>query len=306
MRILFAAGHVLGAKIWMGYNEDEAMLDLARREARYAADRYGQDTKVFYVTRTSYQAVEDACRGCDIAIFEHSNADDSIDEPNEPNRVVIYRTVERPGDGPCKAIGQVAAELLGTTLSPIQHRANASGDDWYGVLKRAMQAGCQDAWLMENGFHTHGPTRAMLSDPAVRQRLAEVKIDAMAREYGWEESDMIKAGDKGEAVKAWQSALMLAGYSLTPYNDDGSFGPLSQKQTNAFKADAGLPIDTPVTVAEDEWLAWGHMMIAKTASESAGRIADADARAGAAEAARLVAESKIAAIRKAIGTLKEI
>ena len=41
MRILFGAGHVAGAKIWMGYNEDENMLDLARREARYAADRYG-------------------------------------------------------------------------------------------------------------------------------------------------------------------------------------------------------------------------------------------------------------------------
>lgn len=296
MRILFAAGHVLGAKIWMGYNEDESMLDLARREARYAADRYGQDVNVFSVTKTSYQAVEDACRGCDIAIFEHSDADDSIDEPNEPNRVVIYRPVERPGDGICRAIGQVAAELLGTTLSPIQHRANTSGDDWYGVLKRAMQAGCQDAWLMENGFHTHGPTRQKLSDPMFRQRLAEVKIDAMAKEYGWEASDMIKAGDKGEAVKAWQTALIEAGYSLDPYGADGSFGPLSQKQTNAFKTDAGLPLDTPVTVAEDEWLAWGRMMAAKTAAESAGRIADADARTGAAEAARLVAENRLGKI----------
>jgi hypothetical protein len=305
MKILFGAGHVEGAKIWMGYNEDENMLDLARREARYAADRYGQETAVFSVTKTSYQAVEDACRGCDIAIFEHSNAEASPVK-GTANRVTIYRTVKNRGDGVCLKLAQATATILDTKAYPVQHRANSAGDDWYGVLKRAMQAGCQDAWLMENGFHTHGPTRALLSDPMFRQRLAEVKVDAMAKEYGWEESDMIRAGDKGEAVKAWQNALMLAGYSLAPYNDDGSFGPLSQRQTDAFKADAGLAIDTPVTVAEAEWLAWGHMMIAKTAADSAGRIADADARTQAAEAARLVAESKIAAIRKAIGTLKEI
>ena len=51
---------VEGAKIWMGYNEDENMLDLARREARYAADRYGQETAVFSVTKphTTVQAAD--------------------------------------------------------------------------------------------------------------------------------------------------------------------------------------------------------------------------------------------------------
>ena len=53
MRILFGAGHVAGAKIWMGYNEDLSMFDLAKREAQYAAEKYGQETKTFYVTNTS-------------------------------------------------------------------------------------------------------------------------------------------------------------------------------------------------------------------------------------------------------------
>ena len=122
----------------------------------------------------------------------------------------------------------------------VQHRANSAGDDWYGVLKRAMLAGCSDAWLAENGFHTHGETRRRLSDPMVRQRIAEAKVDVMAIEYGWEESDMIRAGDKGEAVKAWQTALIDAGYSLAPYNADGSFGPLTGRQTDAFKAGRGF------------------------------------------------------------------
>ena len=67
MKLLFGAGHVEGAKIWMGYNEDENMLDLARREARYAADRYGQETAVFSVTKTSYNAVQAACTGYDLS-----------------------------------------------------------------------------------------------------------------------------------------------------------------------------------------------------------------------------------------------
>jgi len=305
MKLLFAAGHVEGAKIWMGYNEDENMLDLARREARYAADRYGQETAVFSVTKTSYNAVQAACTGYDLAIFEHSNAEASPVK-GTANRVTIYRTVKNRGDGVCLKLAQATATILDTVASPVQHRANSAGDDWYGVLKRAMLAGCSDAWLAENGFHTHGETRRRLSDPMVRQQIAEAKVDAMAIEYGWGESDMIRAGDKGEAVKAWQTALILAGYSLAPYNADGSFGPLTGRQTDAFKADAGLAIDTPVTVASAEWLAWGRMMAAKASAESAGRIADADARAAKAEAARLISENRLAAVRKAIGTLKEI
>ena len=261
MKILFGAGHVRWEKIWMGYNEDESMLDLARREARYAADRYGQETKVFSVTKTSYQAVEDACRGCDIAIFEHSNADDSVNEPNEPNRIVIYRTVKRPGNGICRAIGQVAAELLNTTLADIQHAANSEGNDAYGVLGRAMKAGCSDAWLMENGFHTHGPTREKLSDPMFRQRLAEAKVDAMAREYGWEESDMniCKRGDKNEIVRGVQRGLIRLGYDLGAFLDendqptgaDASYGPKMSEQVGIFKTKHGLAGGGDVFTVED-------------------------------------------------------
>lgn len=261
MIILFAAGHVGGTKIWMGYNEDVSMLDLARRKAQYSIGRYGQDARVFDVTTGgSYNLVEAACRGCDIASFEHSNADDSVDEPNEPNRVVVYRTVLNPGDGPCRLIGQACADILQTTLSPIQHRANSNGSDWYGVIKRAMTAGCQDAYLIEHGFHTHGPTREKLSNPAVRQQLAEAEVDAMAVYYGWkpnteEGDDMIKYLEKSENVKLWQRALMDAGFDLAPYGADGSFGPLTRTKTNEFKNSVGLPIDDPATVTLVEWYA---------------------------------------------------
>lgn len=236
MKILFGAGHVAGAKIWMGYNEDESMLDLAKREAQYAKDRYGQQTKVFSVTGTSYPAVEEACRGCDLAIFEHSNAEPAPVK-GTANRVTIYRTVKNAGDGVCRAIGLATAKILNTTLSPIQHKKNSTGGDWYGVLGRAMKAGCQDAWLAENGFHTHTTTRKLLSLATVRQEIAEAKVDAMASYYGWVGEDDLKQGDKGADVKLWQTRLIQWNKDALPrFKADGNFGGETVEWTKRFQS----------------------------------------------------------------------
>ena len=37
--------------------------------------------------------------------------------------------------------------------------------------------------LIEHGFHTHPATRQALSDPDIRQQLAEDEVDAMAEYY---------------------------------------------------------------------------------------------------------------------------
>ena len=258
MKVLFAAGHVLGEKIWMGYNEDQNMMDLARRKARYAQDKYGVETSTFYVTNTSYSAVQNACIGFDLAVFEHSNAE-AAPVKGTANRVTIYRTVKNPGDGPCRLIGTEVAKILNTYLSPIQHNANSSGNDAFGVLGRAVLAKCKDAWLAENGFHTHPATREKLSDPDIRQQIAEKTVDAMAVYYGWitseEGDDMIKYLEKSENVKLWQQALLDAGFGLGSYGADGSFGPVTRDATNTFKTEVGLPINTPATVTLVEWYA---------------------------------------------------
>jgi hypothetical protein len=259
MKVLFAAGHVLGAKVWMGYNEDENMMDLARRKARYAHAQYGIETATFYVTNTSYPAVQDACTGYDIASFEHSNAE-AAPVKGTANRVTVYRTVKNAGDGPCRLIGLACAEILNTYLAPIQHKANSSGNDAFGVLGRAMRAGCKDAWLAENGFHTHPATRELLLDPNIRQQIAEKTVDVMSVYYGWkpnteEGDDMIKYLEKSENVKLWQRALIDAKFDVGIHGADGSFGPDTRAATNAFKNAVGLPVDTPATVTLVEWYA---------------------------------------------------
>ena len=265
INIVFGAGHVTGAKIWMGYNEDVNMLDLCNRKAAYVDKTY-LDIKahVLKVTNISggYQAVENFIKSAnaDYASFEHSNADNSIDnEPNEPNRVVIYRTVKNPGDGPCSTIGQACATILATTLAQIQHRANGSGGDYYGVLGRAMRAGCKDAWLTEHGFHTNASCRAKLLDPNVRQQIAEKEVDAMAAYYGWtkkQEDDMLQLGSKGPAVVAWQTRLIEKDPNALPkWKADGTFGAESVEWTNKFKLSVGMVADG---IVDD--LTWDKMV----------------------------------------------
>ncbi len=243
--ILFGAGHVEGEKIWKGYSEDKNMFDLAQRKAKYAAERYGQQTKTFYVTGTSYPAVEAACKGCEIASWEHSDAwtpDPAV------NRVSVYRTVLNKGDGPCLLLAQATMELLGNTKAEVKRKVNSSGKDGFGVIGRAMRAGCKDSWLHEHGFHTNDWTRALLSDAAVRQQLAEAEVDVLANYYGWESVDgmrrVLKKTSptmKGADVIEFQEAankLINAGLDV-----DGSYGGASERAAKDLQAFLGVAVD---------------------------------------------------------------
>ena len=260
MNVVFGSGHVLGYKIWKGYNEDEMMLDLARRKARYAIGTYeGIQSSVMFVTGiASYQGIEDFIRSAkaDICSLEHSNADPKGD--SSANRVTIYRTVINPGDGPCKIIGAEVAKILGTVLYPTAHAANSKGNDAYGAIGRAMKAGCSDAWLAENGFHTHPATRKKLSDPDIRQQIAEATVDAMAGYYKWVRKDnpmdiYCKKGDGretnisfSEEVFAMQSNLLKLGYKMISdkeYPPDGRYWTATANAVQAFKVDNEIPGD---------------------------------------------------------------
>jgi hypothetical protein len=282
MVILFGAGHVLGEKIWMGYNEDLSMFDLAKREAKYAAEKYGQQTKTFYVTHTSYPAVEDACRGCDLAIFEHSNAE-AAPVKGTANRVTIYRTVKKPGDGVCLEIAKVTAKILNTVAYPVQHAANSQGNDAYGALGRAMRAGCSDTWLAENGFHTHPATRELLSLPEVRQEIAEAKVDVMAQYYGWE-SDTMQKGSRGSDVTLWQKRLIEWNPDALPrFGADGDFGGETEDWTKQFQTAAGLDATGIVGAAE-----WNAMC-----GDSA-KVEKLEAQLTDAQNAKLITENQLA------------
>lgn len=291
--ILFGAGHVEGEKIWKGYSEDKSMFDLAQRKAKYAAERYGQKTKTFYVTGTSYPAVEAACKGCTIASWEHSDAfsDTSV------NHVSIFRTVENAGDGPCAVIGKASANVIGCKFYVKRHK-NSQGKDGFGVIGRAMRAGCKDSWLHEHGFHTHPATRAKLADPTFRQRLAVAEVDAMAVYYGWKGTgDTMRKGDKGASVGLWQKRLLEWNPKALPrYKADNSFGGETVTWTENFQRAVGLSADGVVGPAT-----WNAMVEAIK-----GDCAGVKAELAKAKADALTANNKLTAIRKAVDTFKTL
>lgn len=61
-------------------------------------------------------------------------------------------------------------------------------------------------------------------------------------EYG-ESEDMLRKGDKGTAVRQWQTALLKAGYTLPNYGADSDFGGETETATKAFQTKVGLTAD---------------------------------------------------------------
>ena len=53
----------------------------------------------------------------------------------------------------------------------------------------------------------------------------------------------LRRGDKGEAVKELQKALISLGYPLPRYGADGDFGKETEAAVKAFQADNGLKAD---------------------------------------------------------------
>lgn len=257
MVVVYGAGHVGGVqKIYKGYNEDLMMFDLAQRKAKYTKDKYGITAYSLYVTDfKEYQPIEDYLRRVKavLASFEHSNATAYPINPSV-NRVVVYRTVKNAGDGVCRPIGLATAKILNTTLSDIAHKKNSHGNDWYGVLGRAMKAGCSDAWLNEHGFHTHDATRMALSDPKIRQMLAEDEVDAMANYYKWGGNmrrtlRLTTPIMKGDDVKEFQNAAN--GIINAELIVDSQYGSASESAAKKLQSHFNLTADG--IVGEKTW-----------------------------------------------------
>lgn len=69
----------------------------------------------------------------------------------------------------------------------------------------------------------------------------------------------LQRGSKGSAVAEWQRVLMAAGFSLAPWNDDGSFGKLTHNATVGWQHERGL--EGTGVVDADTWAAIGTLPI---------------------------------------------
>lgn len=211
-------------------------------------------------------------RGYDVFISLHSNAcgDPSVDRP-----VGICFV-----DDDCGPIDQESRELsvllsevvaatMGTRYKAQQYSQKSSrdrdgdgkkNDDYYGMLYGCHQVGVPGI-ILEHSFHTNPDAAAWLLDDANLRRLAEAEADALAEYYGMSTSagastsapttkeeftvkvPVLRRGDKGPEVKAFQRHLIGYGYSCGSKGADGSFGPATESALKKYQKATGLEVD---------------------------------------------------------------
>lgn len=82
---------------------------------------------------------------------------------------------------------------------------------------------------------------------------ANIKIDGLFGEDTLKACKIMKKGDKGTLVLLIQKRLINKGYSLAPFNADGSFGDLTDKKVRAFQNANKLSADG--IVGDNTWKA---------------------------------------------------
>lgn len=252
-------------------------------------------------------------RGHDFLLSLHSNAPASATNTG-PNGVAVYDSYERPNVILAKQLLTVICNTMGSVSRGVQRRENTRddrrGQDYYGVLRNAIHvAGCPSAMLIEHGFHTNPRECAWLMDDANLKRLAEAEVAAIAKHYGLIQKgseDMIVAGESSENVKLWQRGLMEAGFDLSPYNDDGKFGPLTQQRTSEFLRLVDLPIVKPIKIGFAEFLALAQYIKDQTEENIGQQIEECEARLIEVEANRNAIQANLNKVRDYVNFMNSL
>lgn len=174
--------------VCQGYYEGAVMLQLGH----YLASELSKRGAEVYMTRTSLNdnpSLEDRgalAANADLFISLHSDA--AADPANlAASGVTVYYSIHRPeskaladqiGSGVSRAMSN---QFLGseTRLYP-----NTDDKDYYAVIRSAVDAGAQNAYLVEHGFHTNPKDCAVLMDDAKLMQIAKNEAKAIGDYFG--------------------------------------------------------------------------------------------------------------------------
>ena len=256
-------GYWEGAQMWRLYQFLRPALE--RRGFIVAGTKSKCDQAVTVTTRGRMAA------GYDVFISLHSNAcaDPAVDRP-----VGIYFVDDNCGpiDEESKELAVLLSEVVAVTMdtrgAAQQYSQKSSrdrdgdglkNDDYYGMLYGAHQAGTPGV-ILEHSFHTNEQAALWLLSDANLRRLAEAEAAALAEYYGMSggastsaptttkeeftvKVPVLRRGDKGPEVKAFQRHLIGYGYSCGSSGADGSFGPATESALKKYQKDHGLAVD---------------------------------------------------------------
>jgi len=121
--------------------------------------------------------------GADLFISEHSNAYNG-----SVRGVECFHSVTYPNDKviAAKLTAAVSAAMGGPDRGA-KARAGCDGKDYYGVIRSAVEAGCPQVFLIENGFHDNEQDEAFLLVDENLKRVAQAQARVILEALGVKE-----------------------------------------------------------------------------------------------------------------------
>lgn len=189
--IVIDPGHYGGynAGVCFNYYEGNTTLVLANYIGEALKNR-GADVRY---TRTSDSQNPDLdergsmAADADLFLSVHTDASDNP----EARGVTSYYSVQRPNSQDLAVnIGEAVAGAMdspfrGASARPYPNNPNL---DYYGVIRAAVAAGADHAFIIEHGFHTNPEDCQALSDHTTLKRIAQAEADVIADYFGLPES----------------------------------------------------------------------------------------------------------------------
>ena len=241
-KIVVDAGHGQGDNVGVGsYREGTQMWYLAQYLQQELVKRGHTvvNTRPLITNEPSLSTRGAMAKGFDIFMSLHSNANSSP----TLRGAIIYDSVADLYDNIEQDLVATIAEVMGTPNKGIKNReSNVTPDtDYYGVLRSAVRVGCNNAMLIEHGYHTNPEDANWLMSHDNLRKLAIAEADVITKYYPSDmENNMIKLGSRGIEVEEWQHNLNKQGYNLVA---DGIFGSKTEIATKDFQAKYGLTAD---------------------------------------------------------------
>lgn len=183
-KICFDAGHYKDynpSNVYPKYKEGTRMWDLHLLVKGYLEENYKVE---IILTRTKIERDKSlydrgqVSKGCVGFYSYHSNA---VDDTNVDRVVIIPGFNSKGVNDFTQELGDAIKKAIGIKGATQIYRREHNNQDYYGVLRSSSQAGVNNRFIIEHGFHTNKDVAIWLNDVDNLKKLAKIEGDIIAK-----------------------------------------------------------------------------------------------------------------------------
>lgn len=213
-RIIIDPGHGKNDNkgVYPEYKEGTQMWKLAQKEIELL-NKYECEvicTRPSIDDNPSVEARGKMAENADLFISLHSNTPGS-DSKGTPayeacTGTVSFYSVKRPNDKEfATKLAKDVGNVMGIYSRGAKTKIKKNGDDYYGVIRNAIEVDCKHAYIIEHGFHTNRHDCEFLLNDNNLKKIAQCEVDLMTSYYSIPltpiEDDEIQHGDLVKIVE---------------------------------------------------------------------------------------------------------